>query len=202
MAFVNLTVKTEKRVFAAGTVGGNWKFWIIDPDGEIISGPQETPSESIVFFVDDSAPTRDQVFTAGTVRVDVDGNDLGPVVETPFTLVEDTFVIIDVAGGIRVSGPSAPSGPPDNTLPEGGRPDAGLPSGRPDRPDNSLPNAPVRPSNGLPNAPVRPDAGLPIAPVRPGNALPGEQPGIDNTLPGGPPDTIGNQLPPNEVTPQ
>lgn len=86
---------------------------------------------------------------------------------------------------------------PDNDLPSGGgRPDAGLPkperptdpgygqgTPRPDRPDNSLPNAPVRPGGG----PVEPEGGT--KPVEP------TEPGIDNTLPSQP-TTPDNTLPP------
>ena len=189
MAFVNLVVETQKAVFEAGTVAGNWKFWVIDPDGDIIAGPQETPNESIVFFVDDSSPTKDQVFTAYVVRVDADGADLGPIAESPFTLSEDLFVVLKVAGGINAEQPSPPSGPPSGgTIPEGGAgfPSNELPGGPPNRPSTG----PVRPPRRPPNQTL-PEGGGP----RPGNELPGEQPGIDNTLPGGVPPTPGNELP-------
>jgi len=111
MAFVNLSVETQYQVFEAGTVAGNWKFWVVDPNGVVVAGPQQTPNDSIVFFVDDTAPTKDQVFTAYAVRVNGgDGSDLGPVAETPFTLLPDSFVVLKVAKGVDVE-PASPVEP-------------------------------------------------------------------------------------------
>jgi len=53
-----------------------------------------------------------------------------------------------------------------------GRPDQGLPGGRPDRPDQGLPGSGNYPSNGLPGAPGHPDNRPPA--TRPPTAGPGE----------------------------
>ena len=105
MPFVNVSVKTQKQAFDAGTVGGNWKFWVTDGVGDVIEGPQQTPNESVIFFINDDV-SRDQIFTAYAIRLDGDGADLGPEASVPFTVEGFTGVLIDVAGGVSTRPPS------------------------------------------------------------------------------------------------
>jgi len=77
MPFVNIGVETEKQAFESGTKAGRWGFWVNNIFGELAAGPKATFNESIIFLVEKKDPN-DQVFVAFAVRLDQDGNRLGP----------------------------------------------------------------------------------------------------------------------------
>jgi hypothetical protein len=84
-------------------------------------------------------------------------------------------------------GPIYHPGHPDHGLPSGPPDHAWWGGGRPDRPGNDLPWAPVHPGNRPPGSGGGHPGNRPPGSWggRPDQGLPGEQPGIDNSLPGG-----------------